>query len=213
MKYYDGVLQRVRKIEDKNAISYAKPGGKLYNAIKVIYIVALVYGMLNATFYLLGVFIKYSGHLNEFMGDILPVAISLVALVAGLVCICKKWHIAGSVLTVIPSAVFIFFFRDRLVDELTVNGVFLKYYWRHLAPMLIVMIIVVWMTVIAIRCQLKTKQQYIRVTENLYNLYKINVTDGEEISEEQWDEFLQKYDPLQYRPQFLTNIEKENGNE
>lgn len=213
MKYYDGVLQRVRKIEDKNAISYAKPGGKLYNVIRVIYIVALVYGMLNATAYLLGMLVRYSEHLKDFMADIIPVAVSLLILVAGLVCLLKRWHIAGAVLTVIPSAVFIFFFRDKLVDELTINGVHLKYYWRHFAPMLIVIILVVWMLIIALRAELKTKKQYIRVTENLYNLYKVNVTDGEEISEEQWDEFLKRYDPLQYKPQFLANIEKENGNE
>jgi len=61
---------------------------------------------------------------------------------------------------------------------------------------------------IEIRESMKTKASYTRVTENLYNLYKVNVAKGEEINEEQWEMFLEKYDPFNYKPQFLNSETK-----
>lgn len=210
MKYYDGVLQRVRKLEEKNAIFYAKPDGKLYNVLKILYIVAFLYGVFNTLAYLAGILIAYSDFLNEFLSDILTPAICSVSMIVGFIFLFKKLHIAAAVLNVIPATVLIFFFRYRLLDEFTIDSVYPKYYWRHLAPMLLIIALVLWLGGIALRAELKTKSQYTRVTENLYNLYKVNVGDGEEISEEQWEEFLERYDPFSYNPQFLTNMEKED---
>lgn len=42
MKKFDGVLKRVRMLEEKNGISYAKPEGKLYKTLKVLYILVLL---------------------------------------------------------------------------------------------------------------------------------------------------------------------------
>lgn len=211
MKYYDGVLERVRKIEEKNAIIYARPDGILYKWVKIIYIVAWAYGIFNIAAYLLGIVFSYSEHLKDFAGDIIPAAICLVLFVAGLVVLLKKQYIVGAALNIVPATVAIFFFRVRLMDDLSVDTVFAKYYWRHLAPMLIIIFLVCWMAIIAVRARVKTKNQYIRVTENLYNLYKVNVAEGHEISAEQWDEFLKRYDPTDYRPQFLMN--RETGEE
>ena len=36
---------------------------------------------------------------------------------------------------------------------------------------------------------------YKKVTENLYEIYRVNVADGEELSDDKWDEFLKNYDP------------------
>ena len=37
MKMYDNVLRRVRMVEEKNGIRYAKTDGKLYLALRIIY--------------------------------------------------------------------------------------------------------------------------------------------------------------------------------
>lgn len=213
MKYYDGVVQRVKKLEEKNAIFYAKPDGKLYNAFKFIYIAVFIYGGFNVLAYLLGIFIRYKERLSEFAVDILTSGVCLVLILAGCVLLLKKIHIAGAALNTAPAVLLIFFFRERLLDEYTIDSVYPKYYWRHLAPMLLVIICSVLMCAIAVRAHLKFKSQYTRVTENLYNLYKINAANGEDVSEEQWEEFLEKYDPFSYKPQFLKNMKTEDQSE
>lgn len=213
MKYYDGVLQRVRKLEEKNAIIYAKPDGKLYNALKVIYIILFVYGNLNTLAYLLGMLLKYWEFLNEFLSNTLTPVICLCLMIAGLICLLKKAHIVSAVLNTVPSVILIFFFMHRMSDEFTIDSMNPKFYWRHLAPLLLIVILALWLAGIAIRAEFKLISQYTRVTENLYNLYKVNVGDGEEISEEQWDEFLQRYDPFSYKPQFIANMKKEEQSE
>ena len=213
MKYYEGITKKIELLEQKNAIFYAKPGGKLYNWFKFIYIAIFIYGNFNTLAYVLGVSITYREHLGDFLWDILTPAICTVLMLAGLVCILKKWHIAGASLTVPSAVVLVFFFKYRLADELTIDSVFPKYYWRHLVPMLVIILCVLWLTGIAVRAHLKFRSQYIRVTENLYNLYKRDVTDGKEISEEEWEEFLEKYNPFIYTPQFIGNMKKEENSE
>ena len=213
MKYYDGVMQRVKKIEEKNAIFYARPDGKLYNAFKFMYILFFAYGAFNILAFILGIYIKYKDFLSDFAVDILTPTVSLVLMLAGFVLLLKKVHIAGAALNTVPAVLMIFFFREKLLDEFTIDSVHPKYYWRHLVPMLLVILCCVWMGVIAVRAHLKFKSQYTRVTENLYNLYKINAAGGEDVSEEQWEEFLERYDPFSYKPQFLDNVKKEDKSE
>jgi hypothetical protein len=64
------------------------------------------------------------------------------------------------------------------------------FYWRHLAPLTIVIIMTVWITVIAIREKAKLNATYRKVEENLYNIYHASAN---EVSEEQWEEFLNEY--------------------
>lgn len=211
MKYYEGVAQRVRKLEEKNGIIYAKPDGSLYNTLKWIYILVFIYGNFNTLAYLLGMTIIHSNNLNEFSLEISTAAICLVLMIIGLVLILKKVHIIGTALNVLPAVVLIFFFKYGLTES---DGVvYLKYYWRHLAPMVIIALMTIWLAIIAIRANLKFKKGYIKVTENLYNLYKVNVSTGEELEEEQWTEFLQKYDPFNYKPEFVAVEKKEENSE
>ena len=42
MKMYDSVLQRVKILEEKNGIKYANTDGKLYKALKIIFIVCVI---------------------------------------------------------------------------------------------------------------------------------------------------------------------------
>lgn len=209
MKYYDGVMQRVRKIEEKNGISYAKTDGKLYNFFKRIYILAFVFGALNVMAFILGIAISNKESLSDFAADLLTPGLCLFLMAIGLVLLLKKVHILGAVLNCVPATMLIFFFRDRLIDEMAIDSVYPKYYWRHLAPMVLVILCSFGMCIIAVRAAIKTKKLYIKVVENLYSLYKVNVSDGEDASEEQWDEFLQKYDPFNKKSQFLNIKEAE----
>lgn len=213
MKYYDGILERVRKIEEKNAIFYAKPGGKLYNILKICYLAAVVWGLLTTLIFLIGIVITYRGYLSEFYADIITPAVCSVIIIAAAVLMMNKVHAVSAVLNAVPSVILMFFFRNRLMDELTINSVHPQYYWRHFVPLMAGLVLGIWLAVIAVRAEIKLKNQYTRVTENLYNLYKVQVSQGDEITEEQWERFLERYDPNNYGKQFVSITDGEDSGE
>ena len=202
MKMYDSVLQRVRMLEEKNGIKYATTDGKLYKGVKIAFIILFAYAMLIKSFYFLGSVIANHLELN-----IVTPAVCTALLVAGFVLVILKQHIIGTAITTASSAILIFTFSGMLVDSYT-DRLIPKFYWAHLIPLLAIVILSVWMTVIAVRAKVKLKNMYNRVVENIYNAYKINIADGEAVEEEKWEEFLEKFDPTNYNSQFVSNEEE-----
>ena len=72
-------------------------------------------------------------------------------------------------------------------------------------------LLMVWMTVIAQRAKIKTDRMYKKVTENLFNMYKVTDDESENISEEQWNDFLQNYNPDEYKGQIVREITEEKA--
>lgn len=245
MKMYDGVLQRVRQIEEKNGIRYAKPDGALYKTFKVILIIALIWTLIINLLIIMGSALslsslnsgtvatidgkdytqmeywEYQGEdaekiasniINENKGRMISTISCTVLIIVG-VLLCKfKLHIYGCVVTVAPSVYSVFYFMHKLTDSGGVVGLSPKFYWRHLAPLLIIILSIVIMTVIAERAKFKLRKQYKRVTENLYNMYNVSLADGGAPTDEQWDEFLSVYDPrVDYRKQFEEQKAEESN--
>lgn len=202
MKMYNSVLERVKILEEKNGISYATTDGKLYKVLKLAFIVLFAYAMLIKSFYFLG-----SAIANHLELNIVTPAVCTVLLVAGFVLILVKLHIIGAVLTTAASAILIFTFSGMLVDSYT-DRLIPKFYWAHLIPLLLIVMLAIWMTIIAVRAKVKLKRMYNRVAENIYNAYKINIANGETVEEEKWGEFLEKFDPTNYTSQFVSNGEE-----
>lgn len=238
MKMYDGVLQRVKQIEEKNGIHYAKTNGALYKALSVVLIIALIYTLGINLLCVAGSALKISSLYNGTVATIdgksyneveyweyqgldakemeanilsgnrtlmLNAGICAVLLIAGFVLNRVKLYIAGGVITVAASVYSIFYFMHNLTDSGGVVGLSAKFYWRHLIPLLIIIIAIIWLTVIAVRAKIKLQKQYKKVTENLFNMYNVELKSGEFLSDEQWDEFLKVYNPkTDYRKQFAS---------
>lgn len=206
MKKYDGVLKRVRFLEKKNGISYAKTDGKLYTTMKVLYSIAGVWTFFMNLFFILGFWLQYDGtdDMPQALNYIITASVCTVFMIAGYVLSCCKIHLAGGILSVIPEIFLIVFFGMILRDTLGFLGFKLSFYWRHFAPLVLMIIFITVMTVIAVREKVKTNRMYKKVSENLYNMYNISVANGEIITDEQWDEFLANYNPDDYKKQFKT---------
>lgn len=236
MKMYDGVLQRVRQVEEKNGISYAKKDGALYKTFKVLLIIALIWTIginlliimgsalslsslnsgvvatIDGKDYTQMEYWEYQGEdaekiasniINENRDRLINTSVCSVLIIAGAI-LCKfNLHIVGVVTTVAPSVYSIFYFMHKLTDSGGVVGLSVKYYWRHLAPLLLVIICITVMAIIAERARFKTRKLYKKVTENLFERYNVSLAEGGSLSDEQWDEFLKNYDPrIDYRKQF-----------
>ena len=213
MKYYDGIIKRVNMLEKKNGIFYAKPSGKLFGSLKIIYILVFLYTIFNNCAYLLGTYLNYKGGLADVMNPLITVSVCTLLMIAGFVLLFKKLYLVSAILTVAPSVVLIPTFGVMLKDKLAIKAYLPKYYWRHFIPLLILITLVCFMAIIVVRARIKFKQMYTKVTENLYNLYNINLKSDKDISDEQWAYFLENYDPFTYKPQFIKNCRQDDQNE
>ncbi len=202
MKKYDGVLQRVRAVEEKHGIKYAKTDGKLYISLKFIYSAIGVWTFFMNLFFVLGFLLMYSGTENfaSVKNSIITVSVCTGVMVLGYVLNCFKLYLAGGILSVVPTVFLIPLFGGILKDSSGFLGFKLSFYWRHLGPLVAMVILMVWLTVIALRANIKTDRQYKKVTENLFSIYSVG-EDAQDMSEEQWDEFLSTYTPSHIKKQ------------
>ena len=239
MKMYDGVLQRVKQVEEKHGIKYVTTDSVLYKTLSVLLIIALIYTIGINLLCVAGSALKisslYSGTVATIDGKdyneveyweyqgldykkmeenivngnrelMLNAGICSILLILGLVLNRTRLYIAGGVITVCPAIYSIFYFMHNLTDSGGVVGLSPKFYWRHLIPLAIILITAVWLTVIAVRAKTKLQNQYKRVSENLFNMYNVELSQNEFLTDEQWDEFLKTYDPkTDYRKQFAAN--------
>lgn len=192
MKINEGILKRVRVLEEKRGISYVKTGGKLYTALSVFYVLAAIFGLVMNVFYILGMLLINLGteNMKNVLAPVITVSVCSAALIAGLILKKYKKHLISFILNAISSVFLLVLFAALMED---ING-FLQlktaYYWRHLAPLVIVVITSLWVMLIAIIERKNVTSLYKKVEENLYNLYHTSAND---VTEEQWEEFLNEY--------------------
>ena len=202
MKKLDGILKRVEILEYKKGINYAKTDGRLFKTLKTIYNILYIYTFVMNLFFVGSLFLKIeSGEeiLSQVSNQLITVCVCTVAILASIVLSRFKLHLTAGI-TSILSLSFLLPVFSNLLDE-SINGLFgfkWSFYWRHFIPIAIMAFLTVWMTVIAIRARIKTDRMYKRVVENLFNNYKLNQADADNISEEKWNEFLNNYNPYDY---------------
>jgi hypothetical protein len=198
MKMQYNILQRVRQVEEKAGIKYAKADGRLYMTLKVLYIILFAYTMAMNVFYLLGNFLVYFGNENfaNVKNSLITVMVASLGLIAALVFAKFKsqiWaNITSAILNFVSSLFLVLNFANLLTDDLGFLGYKLSFYWRHSVPLLLIVIFSVWFSVIAVRGIVKTQKQYKKVVENLYEKYNL-ASENEQLSEEEWEEFLINY--------------------
>ena len=201
MKMQESVLRRVRMVEEKHGITYAKTDGRLYKALRVSYTLLFIYTMGINLLFICGMLITRLGT-DNFKG----ILNSLITVI-----VCTVLIIAGYVLSFTRFKLVVVF-GSIMKDSLGVMGFKVSYFWRHFAPLLILVILMAVTTVIAVRARIKTEKQYKKVLDNLYALYSLNSDD---ISDEQWEAFLEEYDPTDYKKIYKESkqISEENTEE
>lgn len=195
MKKYDGVLKRVRELEEKNGIVYAKTNGALYKTLKVFYTIIFIWSFLMNSITALSYIFRYQSISNkaEIKDMIITIVAATVALLIGYVLNCVKCYLAGAIATVASVSILLPFFINLFKESLVIFEWALPIYLRYLAPLSLIVFLDIWMTVIALRAQRKTDKQYKKVLENLFN--EQSGDDSKPVSEEEWDSFLENYKP------------------
>ncbi len=215
MKKFDGVLKRVRELEEKRGIVYAKTSGKLYKIVRFFATLFFSYTILMNLMFVLAMFIKVDASMatmDDVFNSIVTVSVCSFLSLVGIILTYCKVHIVGGVLTGLPLIVTVPFFAIPMRDDLEgFMGFRYSFYWRHFGPIVVTILLVLWITLIAVRANVKTDRMYKQVTENLFNIYKIGEGEAENISEEQWEEFLRNYNPDNYKGQFVKELAAEKA--
>lgn len=208
MKMYESVLTRVRTVEQKNGINYAKTDGILYKTLRVIYSVIFFYTVIINLLFIAGMFLVRYGtdNFKSVKNLLISVCVCTGVMLAGYVMSFFKFKLTAGIISVLPEILLIPLFGNAMKDSLGLFGFKYSFYWRHLAPLVLLVILTVILTAIAVRARVKTEKQYKKVTENLYKLYNVTVgNEADGISDEQWETFLQTYDPTDYKKLFKQN--------
>lgn len=208
MKMYESVLTRVRTVEQKNGINYAKTDGILYKTLRVIYSVIFFYTVIINLLFIAGMFLVRYGtdNFKSVKNLLISVCVCTGVMLAGYVMSFFKFKLTAGIISVLPEILLIPLFGSAMKDTLGLFGFKYSFYWRHLAPLVLLVILNVILTVIAVRARVKTEKQYKKVTENLYKLYNVTVgNESDGITDEQWETFLQTYDPTDYKKLFKQN--------
>lgn len=203
MKMQESVLMRVRMIEEKNGIKYAKTDGKLYKTLRVLYIITFAYTMAINLLFIAGMLLVYGGtdNFKNVANSLISVCICTAVIIAGFVLSFFRFKFAAGVMSIAPEIFLIPVFGAVMKDDLGFMGFTASFFWRHFAPLALLVILMTATTVIAVRARIKTEKQYKKVTENLYKLYQ---STGGDISDDQWEEFLKEYDPTDYKKLFKS---------
>ncbi len=200
MKYEANILKRVRQIEEKKGIYYARTDGKLYKTLKIVYVLVWAYTLFMNFMFAAGNMLLY--HLNENvkrdMVPIITVAVATAVLIACLVILRfknKAWtNYTFGIANLLSCAVLFLTYMNIMTDSLGLWGFNYSFYWRHAVPLILLVILAVWLSVIALKADIKTNKLYKKTVENLYTQF--NLSNGEEsLSEEDWEEFIKNYNP------------------
>ncbi len=214
MKMQESVLRRVRMVEEKHGITYAKTDGRLYKALRVSYTLLFIYTMGINLLFICGMLLTRLGtdNFKGILNSLITVIVCTVLIIAGYVLSFTRFKLVSGILSVLPEIMLVVVFGSIMKDSLGVMGFKVSYFWRHFAPLLILVILMAVTTVIAVRARIKTEKQYKKVLDNLYALYSLNSDD---ISDEQWEAFLEEYDPTDYKKIYKESkqISEENTEE
>lgn len=204
MKMQESVLARVRMVEEKNGIKYAKPGGRLHKVMRVLYTLLFAYTMGINLIFIAGMFMLRYGtdNFKNVTDTLITVCVCTGLIIAGYVLSFFKFKLIAGIISVIPEILLIVTFGAITQDPLGFMGFKNFFFWRHFIPLALMIITMSVAVFIAVRARIKTEKQYKKVMDNLYRIYNEN---GGDITDDQWDNFLKEYDPSDYTKLFKAN--------
>ncbi|MBR7071499.1 MAG: hypothetical protein IKI29_04995 [Clostridia bacterium] len=198
MKKQESILKRIRFLEEKYGIRYAKPDGKLFATLRLLYLFAFIFHSVMVLLFMIGMLLVHANTDNwqHFSTSFWLVCGAQAVAIGGIVLLFSPYKLWGCVASLLPPPIFGMVFGRLLVDDMGFFGMKTSFYWRHFAPLALMFILTAWMLGIFLRAETKVRQQYKKIVNNLYRQYHVGLTvEDNDLSETQWEAFLASYDP------------------
>ncbi len=190
MKMNETILKYTLKSEEKYNIRYAKKDGALYGGFRAAYLWSYVYAAIFALMVLLGIWFKEEISTN--LNTVYTIGAFLVLGLAGAVFNGFKMPLFTALCSLPVSVFAVICFGKLLIDPAGLLGFNGKFYWAHLLPISVLAVSSAAMLIIGLRARLLLKKGYDKISQRLYAEYSAH---AENLSEEEWEEFLKNYDP------------------
>ena len=190
MKKLEGVLKKVRETEYKKGIVYENSDGNLCKTLNIFYILAGAFALLMNLFFLISYIFVYIDK-NDNIYKVISVSVLSIFLIAGFILGKTKLIYTPFALNILSACGLIVIFAKEC-EKVAFREYSSVFYWRHLIPLLIVLITSVWIFIIKLRAKIKTNRLYKKVESDIYKEF---CSQNAEFTEEEWQEFIKNYDP------------------
>ncbi len=212
LKKNPNILSKLKLKEEKAGIRRLSVDSALGKTCKVVYIISFVYAMFNKLIYMLSTYfnasyiIKNTGYenltskqLSQYADDknsILLVGIATVLLIITLIFLCKRVYAFVLPINAATCITLCIHFAFRMNTTLESNGLLSSYTYHHLIPLSLLVISGTVYCIIGIRHKILEDRAYTSFVNKLYENHSSKI---ENLTEDQWEEFLSNYDPRDYR--------------
>ena len=184
MKLKPNILKLVDAYQYKSAICYSKTNERIYCNLKKFYIVGFIYQAIIMFLLSYGeIKLNYLERTNIFTASI----ISFVLFTAAFALMLFKWDCISLPLNIVGTV----FLWPLMKEVLFMSGVFFvkgTFYFKHLIPLVLILIPSLWMCIISTRERYFIHRDYKVVMEKLYNKHRTA-----EMSDDEWEEFINNY--------------------
>ena len=223
MKKNKNILKRVEQYKYKRGISFADTDSASYKFMRVLATLSFAYLMFFNTMYILGQIFNFVTGQGERVNKnaFIAITISTAVIIIGYVLNCTRLRLYGSFTMILPAITNFIFFRHAFNPNASSDGVldttnFIlgmppRFYVRHFIPVVLLLIAAIVMIIIDIRARVKNNRLYNHIMESLYVQYRSG--DKADMSEEEWQEFINSYEPSPYKKQFAENEENSSEEE
>lgn len=193
MKKNTNILEYVEKYKYKYGISYAEEGGKLVKGLTTATSIVWVYSFIMLALSILSFAMNFQGGIldyNKFSNVFITTIVCTVAMIAAAILFICKQKIIGLVAAIITQPFIVLAYEPISVYGI---GYVAGFYWKYLVPAIVFVLFAAILLFVLIRANVKTTKLYNMLLDGLYRQY--GKKDGEKLSEEEWQEFLNEYNP------------------
>ena len=185
MKYKKNILALVDEYQYNAAVTYPKTNERIYGNFKIAAILAFIYQFVFSGLLLIGLALT-AGKSEDV--NVQNTAISLILYTLAFVLMFFKLNLVGFVLNIVATIFKTLPLVPMLIMNSGVKDINPVFYWQHLIPMILILIISFSMCVISTREKYLIDRDYKVVLNKVYNKHR-----HDEMTEEEWEEFINNY--------------------
>lgn len=205
------ILNYVHIAQKRSGIKYARPDSRITKNLRHVFIFcALFVTVINLIFIIGTTLVANSAQsgsaLTQLHNNIITVAVFTVFPLLCCFLLKSSRLIPSIIATVLNTAccvVLLIFFYSELKDGQDLLGLTALYVFRHAIPLIVLLVSGNWAAILLARFNILENRAYNKMVDNLYRLYSSQYT---ELSDVQWQEFLNSYEPV--RPEKLKRSRK-----
>lgn len=205
------ILNYVHIVQERSGIKYARPDSRITKNLRRVFLFCALFVTIINLIFIIGTTLvansaQSSSALTQLHNSIITVAVfTIFPLICCFLLKSSKLipSIIAAVLNTACCVILLIFFYGELKDGQDLLGLTAIYVFRHAIPLIILLISGNWAAILLVRFNISETRTYNKMVDNLYRLYSSQYT---ELSDVQWQEFLDSYEPA--RPKKLKRSRK-----